>query len=78
MQLKKKKKKLKNLKCVLISAAGMADSLKTVASVFSDKRILFINSVPFLPIFSFAYTFQCSSANFVIFTSAGYFYFSSV
>lgn len=71
IQSKKKKKKnqLKNLKCVLISAEGMADSLKTVASVFSDKRVLLINSVPFLSIFSFAYTFQCLSANLVTFTS---------
>jgi hypothetical protein len=43
----KTKKNSKNLKCVLISAAGMADSLRTVACVFSDKRVLFINSVPF-------------------------------
>ena len=64
-----KKKTLKNLKRVLIAAAGMADSLKTVASVFSDKRVLFINSVPFLSIFSFAYTLQCLSANLVTFTS---------
>lgn len=63
-----KKKTLKNLKRVLIAAAGMTDLLKTVGSVFSDKRVLFINSVPFLSIFSFALYFA------VPFGKAGYFH----
>lgn len=68
MQSKGGKKTLKNLKRVLTAAAGMADSLKTVGSVFSDKRVLFINSVPFLSIFSFALYFA------VPFGKAGYFH----
>lgn len=65
---KKKKKKLKNLKRVLTSPAGTADLLETVASVFSDKRVLFINSVPFLSIFFLCLYFS------VCFRKLGYFY----
>lgn len=66
--IQSRKKKLKNLKRVLTSAAGMADLLETVASVFSDKRVLFINSVPFLSIFSLYLYFSVS------FRKLGYFY----